>query len=127
MLVATPHRTPTKHDSFLPKVGHVGGRGASRAAHPAKLRVELHELQDARARKGEGTTTGVPYPPKRRGDIIMDTKYASGARQKSTQPLQPLAGVRVVAFVLGHSGEKKEKLLCSRAQTQVINWAAHPA
>ena len=56
----------------------------------------------------------------------MDSKYASGAQQQSTPSLQALAGVHLVASLLGHSRQKK-KPLCSRAQTQVNNWAAHPA
>ena len=55
------------------------------------------------ARNGEGTTTEVPSPPTRRGDIIMDTRYASRARQQSTPSLQALAGVHVVVALLGHS------------------------
>ena len=50
----------------------------------------------------------------------MDTKYASGARQQSTLSLQALAGVGLVASLLGHS-RKKRKPPCSRAQMQVNN------
>ena len=37
----------------------------------------------------------------------MDTKYATGARQQSTPSPQALAGVRVVASLLGQSREKE--------------------
>ena len=120
MLVATPFRTPTKHDSLLPQFGHVGCRGAPRAAPPARPRVESHERQDARARNGKETTTEGSSPPKRGGDIIMDTKYACGARQQSTPSLQALAGVRVVASLLGNSrGEKTAVFSCINAGDQL--------
>ena len=52
----------------------------------------------------------------------MDTKYTSGARQQSTPSLQALAGVEVVASLLGHSHEKKKKTAvfsCTNAGDQL--------
>ena len=50
----------------------------------------------------------------------MDTKYASGAPQQSTRSLQALAGVRVVASLLGHSREKKAAVFsCTNAGDQL--------
>ena len=57
--------------------------------------------------------------------INMVTTYASGARQQSTPSIQALAGVRVVAALLGFSCKKKSCVLAPKHRW--IAWAPHPA
>ena len=105
MLLGTPLSTCTMHESFLPQVGHVGCSGAPRAAHPAKPRAETH-TQQRRHPHGH--------------------HVARGARQPSTPSIQALAGVRVVASLVGHSRKTKKDSLCSCAQTQVDHMGCPP-
>ena len=108
MLVATPLRTPTMNETLVPQVGQVGRRGAPEAAHPAKPRAETHTQQ-------RGHQHG--------------HQDAGGARQRSTPSIQALAGVRVVASLLGQSHKQKKKkqhALCSCAQTQVEHMGCPP-
>ena len=107
MLVATPLHTPTLHESHVQQVGQVGRTGAPEAAHPAKQRAETHTQQ-------RGHQHG--------------HHDAGGARQRSTPSMQALAGVRVVASLLGHSRKpkKKQHALCSCAQTQVDHMRCPP-
>ena len=53
---------------------------------------------------------------------------AGGAQQRSTPSIQALAGVRVVASLLGHNRrpKKNKHALCSRAQTQVDHMDCPP-
>ena len=53
---------------------------------------------------------------------------AGGARQQSTPSIQALAGVRVVASLLGHSRKQKKNRRCVLVPKHTwITWAAHPA
>ena len=100
VLVATPVRTPTMHESLVPQVEHVGCSGAPDAAHRAKPKAETHAQQEWH----------------QHGHHV-----ARGARQQSTQSFQ--AGVHVVTSLLGHRHRKKQdnkqSALCSCAQPQV--------
>ena len=107
MLVASPLRGSTMQESLLPQAGQVGLSAAPRAAHAAKPRVEAHTEQ---------------------GQHQHGHQVASRARQQSTPSIQPLAGVRVVASLVGHSRNKRKKQngLCSCAQTQVDHMGCPP-
>ena len=55
-------------------------------------------------------------PPEKAGSDFLFTTYTHEARIRSTPTLQALVGVRVVAFLLGHSCKKT---LCPHALTEV--------
>ena len=63
--------------------------------------------------------------------INMDTKMQAGVRQRSTPSIQPLAGVPVVASLLGHSHKQKERKNNTRCvivpKHRWNTWAAQPA
>ena len=69
--------------------------------------------ESTHTRNGEATTIEVPFPPNRRGGIILDAKYASGAQQQRTPSVSALAGVRVVTSLSGHSRQKRKAALFS--------------
>ena len=105
MLVATPLRSATMHECLVPQVDLVGCSGASDAAHPANPKAEKQTQQ---------------------GWHPHGHHVARGARQQSTSSFQALAGVRVVACLLGHSDKKKQRALCSCAQTQLDHMGCPP-
>ena len=76
--------------------------------------------------RGNNNRMGFPLESERMDSIILVTTYPGRARQLSTPSLQALAGVRVVASLLGHSSKKENKTVLVHKHTW-NTWAAHPA